>query len=263
MAGYDDHESIAALAPLIRLTPAQADLLARSVFDRPADFRVREHQQDSLLTSVVGTDVRNVVVTAGTGSGKTESFLLPVFARLLREASGWPPSAIPGEHWWADEYEDRVWEPVRRNEKRQAAVRAIVLYPTNALVQDQVTRLRRAIATASDRAALSGNRLYVGQYTGSTMGSNIPPVGQSQADRRRRRQVSAELRAMVKDMDGLLQAIAQGQVKDSSVQWEFPDPWSSEMLTRWDMQVSSAGHPYYEYCDVECHVNARSRGHDI
>ena len=234
---FDDHSSIAELAHKIGLNQIQAGLLATSVFGESPHFRVRRHQEDTLLTSVAGTDVRNVVVTAGTGSGKTESFLLPVFARLLREASVWsPPLAQPREPWWADEYDERVWEPTRSNERRQAAVRAIVLYPTNALVQDQVTRLRRAIATVP-ATALGGNRFYVGQYTGSTLGSNVPPVGNSPADRRRRREVSAELRSMARDMDGLSRAIDDGRVEDTSTQWEFPDPRSSELLTRWDMQA--------------------------
>ena len=234
---YDDHASIAEIASDVGLDQVQAELLARSVFGESANFRLRRHQQDSLLTSVAGTDIRNVVVTAGTGSGKTESFLLPIFARLLREASGWAqPSTQPGEPWWADESNERVWEPVRRNETRLAAVRAIVLYPTNALVQDQVTRLRRAIATAQ-AAALGGNRLYVGQYTGSTLGTNMPPVGKSSADRRRRGEVSTELREMAKDMDSLSRAIADGKVEDPSIWWEFPNPQSSEMITRWDMQA--------------------------
>ena len=234
---YDDHASIAELASKLGLDEVQADLLAQSVFGESAQFRLRGHQQDTLLASVAGTDTRNVVVTAGTGSGKTESFLLPVFARLLREASGWPsPSALSAEPWWINEYEERAWESPRANEQRQAAVRAIVLYPTNALVQDQVTRLRRAVATIPT-TALGGNRLYVGQYTGSTLGANLPPLSNSPPDLRRRGEVSTELRRMADDMEGLLQAIAGGQVEDASIRWEFPDPQSSELLTRWDMQA--------------------------
>ena len=236
ISNYDNHASIGELAPKVGLDQQKAERLAQSVFGKSSDFRLRRHQQDSFLTSAAGTDTRNVVVTAGTGSGKTESFLLPVFARLLRESSGWPsPSPKTGKPWWTDEYNEPVWEPQRGSEQRQASVRAIILYPTNALVQDQVTRLRRAIATASD-ATMGGNRLYIGQYTGSTLGSNVQPTGNSQGDRRRRREVAAELRRMANDMAGLSHAIVNGQVKDEDVLWEFPDPESSELLTRWDMQ---------------------------
>ena len=54
-----------------------------------------------------------VVVTSGTGSGKTESFLLPVLDSLVtRKRTG-------------------------------TGIRALILYPMNALVNDQVTRLAR------------------------------------------------------------------------------------------------------------------------
>ena len=87
----------------------------------------------------------------------------------MKPLNGLLPTAQAGEPWWANENDERAWEPTRSNEKRRAAVRAIVLYPTNALVQDQVTRLRRAIATVPP-AALGGNRLYVGQYTRFNVG---------------------------------------------------------------------------------------------
>ncbi len=61
---------------------------------------------------------KNLVIMTGTGSGKTESFLMPVLAGLAREAADNPESfATP-------------------------AVRAMVLYPMNALVNDQLGRLR-------------------------------------------------------------------------------------------------------------------------
>ena len=93
-------------------------------------------------------DGRNVIVTSGTGSGKTESFLLPVLLRLVEESASWAPqparaaggTAHPGSG-----------EPSRGGETRPAAVRALVLYPTNALVEDQMIRLRRGVRRIGGR----------------------------------------------------------------------------------------------------------------
>jgi hypothetical protein len=146
------------------------------------------------------------VVTTGTGSGKTESFLLPIFAELAREARRWPaPDSDFLQHrWWHDPSTGRPWErtnkkgeqvvaytgipidrrptrahphsspfePHRMGERRAAAVRAIVLYPMNALVEDQMVRLRRALDSREARASMDryfhGNRIFFGRYTGST-----------------------------------------------------------------------------------------------
>jgi ATP-dependent helicase YprA (DUF1998 family) len=60
------------------------------------------HQVDMLRRGIAnGTPS---VVTSGTGSGKTESFLLPVFAMLAKEALRWP-QPDPGylsQKWWQD-----------------------------------------------------------------------------------------------------------------------------------------------------------------
>jgi len=62
---------------------------------------------------------KNLVVMTGTGSGKTESFLLPILGKLAMEARH-SPSIF----------------------REMPAVRALVLYPMNALVNDQLGRLR-------------------------------------------------------------------------------------------------------------------------
>lgn len=73
--------------------------------------------QAQALQSVLNQG-RSLIVTTGTGSGKTESFLLPMFGKLAVEAKERPTSfSAP-------------------------AVRAILLYPMNALVNDQLGRLR-------------------------------------------------------------------------------------------------------------------------
>src|SRR4051812_19037511 len=63
-----------------------ADALGEMLFGADGRFRLRHHQAEALKVSTSGTDVRNVAITSGTGSGKTEAFLLPVVARILAEA---------------------------------------------------------------------------------------------------------------------------------------------------------------------------------
>jgi ATP-dependent helicase YprA (DUF1998 family) len=75
------------------------------------------HQVKAIECSLVRR--RNLVIMTGTGSGKTESFLLPILGKLAREASERP----------------KVF-------REQPAMRALILYPMNALVNDQLGRLR-------------------------------------------------------------------------------------------------------------------------
>lgn len=84
----------------------------RLVYDPPY-----KHQSESIRRCLI--EGKNVVIMTGTGSGKTESFLLPVLGKLAREAKADP-----------------------KGFRDLPAVRAIILYPMNALVNDQLGRLR-------------------------------------------------------------------------------------------------------------------------
>jgi len=121
---------------------------------------------------------KHCVVVTGTGSGKTESFLLPVFASLAREAlrqpSGWP-TATKGGNASPPWTTVPAWHTDRakaRGESRRAAVRALLLYPMNALVEDQMSRLRRALDSDLARRAQDEhwglNRVRFGRYNGAT-----------------------------------------------------------------------------------------------
>ena len=102
------------------------------------------HQEEAIEAILTGC--KNIIVTTGTGSGKTECFLLPILGRLIGEASK------PSFH--------------------RRAVRALLLYPMNALVNDQLGRLRRLFGSkqCSDLFVKHSSRpVKFGRYTGRTL----------------------------------------------------------------------------------------------
>lgn len=90
------------------------------------------HQEKALRKAITGK--LNLVVATGTGSGKTETFLYPIINHLLRETETGTIN-IPG-------------------------VRALLLYPMNALANDQIARLRTIAKLFPD--------IKFGRYTGET-----------------------------------------------------------------------------------------------
>lgn len=229
---YDPEVPLADLAAEIGLSSQAAELVGRALFGdftKPGQpIRLRRHQAEALRQSLQpgAADGRNVVVTSGTGSGKTESFLLPALARIAEEALRYQPDP-PIDEWWTSS--PTRWTSIRHDTLRPPAVRALILYPTNALVEDQITRLRRALRSLS--AAEPRARLWFGRYTGSTLGGGTPPA--SGGGGQLVTSVAAELRAMVAERDRL----AAAQVGDSLLD-QFSDPRNGEMLTRWDMVAS-------------------------
>jgi ATP-dependent helicase YprA (DUF1998 family) len=76
------------------------------------------------------------LVTTGTGSGKTESFLVPPLDRCLRQRRA-----------------------------RQRGIKALVLYPMNALANDQARRIAKLVHQYKELGGVT-----VGRYTGASDG---------------------------------------------------------------------------------------------
>jgi len=191
------------------------------------------HQQEALLAAWDDNgDAGNFVVASGTGSGKTECFYLPVLADLLTEVANWtaPTGPLGPGRWQGDQ-----WVSSRHEETRPAAVRALILYPTNALVNDQLRRLRM-LFDSSDAAAWQEkhlgyagtdlrNRFFFGRYTSHTS------VAGSPSERKRRRRWEEADAAYRADWG----VITEDNELRNSGGW--PRPSNSEMLNRWDMQA--------------------------
>ena len=107
------------------------------------------HQISALEAATRG---ENLFVSTGTGSGKTECFMWPLLAKMATEARNSKAS-------WA-----------------QRGVRTIIMYPMNALVSDQVSRLRKMIGDPDNKfieifrytCGAEVRRPQFGMYTGRT-----------------------------------------------------------------------------------------------
>ena len=186
-------------------------------------FPLYTHQEEALLASF--GDSPNLLVATGTGSGKTEAFVLPILARILKEARTWSAPKAPPEDGFFDPG-DGTWHHSRRHETREAGLRAIILYPMNALVNDQMSRLRRVLSLSGSpdwqRQHLDGNLIHFGMYTSLT-----PPTrGPEQSSKRREFE---EYRQHLEEEWETL-----GDRLRSTGNW--PATGGPEMLCRWDMQ---------------------------
>lgn len=93
--------------------------LARAIATRSKNERAFLHQSDS-IAHLLGDAPSPLVVTTGTGSGKTECFLLPVIQNAIADAC----------------------------EFRRTGLTAILIYPMNALANDQEIRIKEYLEAA-------------------------------------------------------------------------------------------------------------------
>jgi len=114
----------------------------------PEINHVYGHQEEAIRAIRSG---RTTLVSTGTGSGKTECFLYPIVSKCLE----------------------------LRDEGAPGGISAVIVYPMNALAEDQLVRLR---------SLLAGTGIPFGMYVGKTperesevTGKHLPP-GSSRAD---------------------------------------------------------------------------------
>lgn len=92
-------------------------------------------------------DGKDLIVATGTGSGKTETFLYTILGALALEGNE------------------------RRESFGRPGIRALLLYPMNALVSDQTARLRRLLGEERVSSLMEerwGRRPRFGMYTSRT-----------------------------------------------------------------------------------------------
>lgn len=171
----------------------------------------------------------NLFVSTGTGSGKTECFMWPLLAKMATEA---------------------------RNSKKSWAkrgIRTIIMYPMNALVSDQVSRLRRMIGDPDNKfikifrnaCGDEVRRPQFGMYTGRTPYPGAQPskeqdrklektlarmsISQSDSEKEFFNHLLKEGKIPAKaDMNQFLQGLHESR--------HIPNDEDAELITRFEMQ---------------------------
>jgi len=189
------------------------------------------HQLEAWRLSREG---RSVVVTSGTGSGKTECYLLPIFAALAEESGrAWTtaPRTPPLDFWWNQQSRNRRSQREHEQGVRPAAMRALLLYPLNALIEDQLGRVRESCDGDAARQWLAhrrvGHRFWFGRYNSST------PVAGAPNDQSRLTKLRDKLRKMEREWQRAVQSAA---IRGPQILPFFQEPAGAEMWSRWDMQ---------------------------
>jgi len=127
--------------PPFSLAATLEELMNQQVIDSDFDKIAAEaeiyrplyvHQEEAIRK--VSAEGRNIIVSTGTGSGKTECFIYPIVNELMRQ---------------------------NRNGSLTPGVRALLLYPMNALANDQMKRLRHLLKNYPE--------ISFGRYTGETI----------------------------------------------------------------------------------------------
>ncbi|AMC93639.1 DEAD/DEAH box helicase [Erysipelothrix larvae] len=191
-----------------------------------------EHQVKSLELFMEGKDL---FVSTGTGSGKTECFLWPIISKSFYEAKNKPRS-------------------FERN-----AVRTLIIYPMNALVSDQLSRFRKNIGSEKFKEIFTedtkAKRIpHFGMYTGRTPspGKKTPQNSKELAEVFRKEYLLDDLRTSdrekkILDIEGLKSVnkypARYGEdglekfVDNLTRNIHETDPFDAELITRFEMQA--------------------------
>jgi DEAD/DEAH box helicase domain-containing protein len=168
--------------------------------------KLYKHQEEAIVEAVKNR--KHIVATTGTGSGKTECFLLPVIADLVEESKKW-------------------------ENDRPRAMRTLILYPLNALAEDQMIRLRKSLNSIYvDKCGArnwldknrNGHRFYFGRYTGKTPVSGKKGKADDKYKKEKDIHISDWESAKKSDNEDLLYHIPCMDID------------SAEMWDRWSMQ---------------------------
>lgn len=117
---YEGYKTLSEICKENEIDIKTADFLnCGLLYSNNENRKLYKHQETAIIDVI--KNKKNMVITTGTGSGKTEAFLIPLLANIIGESFKW------------------------QKQTKTAALRSVIFYPLNALAEDQMVRLRKSL----------------------------------------------------------------------------------------------------------------------
>ncbi len=212
---YKEYKSLKEICKELSLNEKFAEFASNGLFANrgSVESKLYSHQFQSINEAVVNR--KNIIVTTGTGSGKTECFLFPLMYDILNEKIKNSNSGKPSS----------------------PALRGLILYPLNALAEDQMRRLRKSLSSENVIDWFDGN-LNKDYITFSRYTSLTPTSG----DRDKKSVIKKnqeELKKIKKDWDSIKKFVSENDDIDDDYLYDIPNAdVEVELCDRWSIQDS-------------------------
>jgi len=212
---YKEYKSLDEICKELSLNEKFAEFASNGLFVNrgSGESKLYSHQFQSIKEAVVNR--KNIIVTTGTGSGKTECFLFPLMYDILNEKI----------------------KNVNSEKSSSAALRGLILYPLNALAEDQMRRLRKSLSSENvvnwfDHN-LNKDYITFSRYT------SLTPTSGDRNNKKTKETNIKELKKIKKEWDSIKKYVSENDDIDEDYLYDIPNTdVEVELCDRWSIQDS-------------------------
>lgn len=212
---YKEYKSLKEICEELSLDHKFSEFASNGLFinRNSEESKLYTHQFQSIKEAVVNR--KNIIVTTGTGSGKTECFLFPLLYDILIEK-------------------------IKNNKARKnspAALRGLILYPLNALAEDQMRRLRKALS--SDKVINWFDTNLDKDYITFSRYTSLTPTSGDREKPSVVKKNKEELNKLKKDWHSIKTFVSENDDVDDDYLYDIPNTdVGIELCDRWSIQDS-------------------------
>ena len=212
---YKEYKSLKEICIELSLNNKFAEFASNGLFINRGliESKLYTHQYQSIKEAVVYR--KNIIVTTGTGSGKTECFLFPLLYDILNEKI----------------------KNKSKVKSSSSALRGLILYPLNALAEDQMRRLRKSLSSENVINWFDDN--LDKDYITFSRYTSLTPTSGDRENSNVIKKNKEELRKIKNEWNSIKKFVSENNNIDEDYLYDIPNKdVDIELCDRWSIQDS-------------------------